>query len=263
DAPANPSEETNGVTLIYRVTRERRCWQPPPVAIPTTCWWRKDFPAASITEFPNGDWHVNMLPTMEGTAYRHADVAEAYQECVRRVWAHWRWTQQAWPDFANYGIAWLAPRLGVREGPRVVGDYVLIEDDLLAGISAQRHADIIAIADHAIDLHGSVQRTGCQEVSEPYGIPFRCLLPRGWQNLLVACRGASFSHIAAASCRLTRTMLQLGQAAGTAVALAKTHGVRPRALKPSELRASLLAQGVVLDYRQLPLDAQQEGSGVA
>jgi hypothetical protein len=51
-----------------------------------------------------------------------------------------------------------------------------------------------------------------------YGIPFRCLVPRGWENLLVAGRCAGFSHIAASSCRLSRTMMALGEAAGLAAA---------------------------------------------
>lgn len=58
------------------------------------------------------------------------------------------------------------------------------------------------------------------ELEEPYGIPFRCLIPKGFDNLLVAGRVAGFSSIAASSCRLSRTMIQLGEAAGAATALA-------------------------------------------
>ncbi len=225
DAPLLSTDDTNGVSLLYRITRDRSAWLPPAPA-PADCWWRADFPAASIVEFPNGDWQVNMLPTMAGRDFRGQPSADAYAECRRRAWAHWRWTQRAWPGFGDYGIGWIAPRLGVREGPRVRAEYQLTEHDLLAGLSGQAHADIIAIADHAIDLHGSVHRSGCQEVAEPYGIPFRCLVPRGWENLLVACRGAGFSHIAAASCRLTRTIMQLGAAAGAAAAHAVACGAR-------------------------------------
>lgn len=56
----------------------------------------------------------------------------------------------------------------------------------------------------------------CSELDVPYGVPFECLLPREFDNLLVACRGASFSHLTASSCRLSRTMMQLGHAAGLA-----------------------------------------------
>lgn len=120
---------------------------------------------------------------------------------------------------------------------------MLTEHDLRAGVSRQAHTDIIAIADHAIDMHGSENHTGCGELDEPYGIPFRCLQPLGWKNLLVASRGAGFSHIAAASCRLTRTLLQLGQAAGTAAALATQHGCLPGEVSPDAMRACLKDQG--------------------
>lgn len=81
--------------------------------------------------------------------------------------------------FDRWKRTWMSPALGVRETHRLVGRYVL----------------------------------------RPYGVPFRCLLPLEVDNLLVACRGASFSSIGASSCRLSRTMMILGQAAGTAAAL--------------------------------------------
>ena len=55
-------------------------------------------------------------------------------------------------------------------------------------------------------------------LDEPYGVPYECLLPRELDNLLAACRGAGLSHIAASSCRLSRTMMGFGHAAGLAVA---------------------------------------------
>ncbi|HDS74200.1 MAG TPA: FAD-dependent oxidoreductase, partial [Firmicutes bacterium] len=114
---------------------------------------------------------------------------------------------------------WTAPMLGVRESRRIVGEYVLTQNDIEAGLSQQQHADIVAIADHALDLHA--EHGGCRELSEPYGIPFRCLVPKGFHNLLIASRAASFSHIAASSCRLSRTIMQLGQAAGMSLRGAK------------------------------------------
>ncbi len=251
DAPLAASTETNGVTLIYRVSSDSSKWLTPPSDLPNDCWWNDKFPVANVVEYPNGDWNMNMLPTMEGETYYGMTAVEAYQECVRRVWAHWKWTQQAWPEFAGYGISWIAPKVGVREGPRVIGEYVLTEQDVLGGISQQMHKDIIAIADHAVDIHNTTESNRCSEPTEPYGIPFRCLIPKGWQNLLLACRGASFTHIAGASCRLTRTMMQIGQAAGTSVALAKEDGCVPREIASEVLRKALVNQGVVLDYREL------------
>jgi hypothetical protein len=200
-----------------------------------------------VNHYPGGDLNVNMLPTMEGSEFRRLPHAEALAECRRRVRAEWHHVQQVFPEFQGYRLSWVAPELGVREGPRVVGEYVLTEHDLRAGLSGQRHADIIAVADHALDTHDSGSG-GCGELQEPYGIPYRCLIPRGFGNLLVACRGASFSSLAASSCRLARTMMQLGQAAGSAAAIAKRRRVSVREAPPEALRECLREQHVQLEW---------------
>lgn len=246
DAPELPFEETNGVSLIFRVSKDTTSAIPPPALARKGFWWTDRPVSASIAQYPNGDWNVNMLPTMEGKHYRDMSPEEAYAECSNRVWAYWEYLQSVWPDFAQHNIIWIAPRIGVREGPRTVCQYVLTENDILAGLDNQPHADIIAIADHAVDIHNSSRPSPCSELSKPYGIPLRCLLPEGLDNVLVACRGAGFSHIAAASCRLTRTMIAIGQAAGTSVALAKDYKTIPQYLEPNLIQSALQKQNVTL-----------------
>ncbi len=162
--------------------------------------------------------------------------------------------QCAFPEFQSFQVTWVAPGLGVREGPRLVGRYVLTEHDLISGLSGQTHDDIITIADHARDTHGAdTGRAGTGEVKEPYGVPFRTLLPTEFHNLAVSCRGASFSSIAASSCRLSRTMMQLGQAAGTAAALAVKQGISTLdAVSRPALRNNLAAQHVELSWPRPP-----------
>ena len=100
---------------------------------------------------------------------------------------------------------------GVREGCRLVGKYVLTENDILKGVKNQKYdVDIATIADHMLDKHG--EGGGGRELEAPYLIPVSCLEAKEYENLFVACRGASFSNIAASSARLTRTMLGLGEA---------------------------------------------------
>ena len=77
----------------------------------------------------------------------------------------------------------------------------------------------------SLDVHGAGHGRIRGRQSAPYGIPYRCLIPKGRTNLLVACRGASFSQIAASSCRLSRTMIALGHAAGLAAAMAAQNHV--------------------------------------
>jgi glycine/D-amino acid oxidase-like deaminating enzyme len=255
DAPEHSSDRLNGATLIYHVARTQvACVEPPRADVPRECWWRPDFPVASVVHLPTGRIHVNMLPTMAGEEAQALPPERAYLECRRRVQAHWRHMQTVYPEFQRYALAWIAPTLGVRESWRIIGETVLTEHDLLAGLSGQKQQDIIALADHAMDTHGtSTGRAGCREMREPYGIPYRCMIPKNFTNLLVACRGAGFSSLAASSCRLSRTMMQLGQAAGTAAAIASDKRLSLPEVPIGELRARLRAQWVQLEL-PMPTD---------
>lgn len=249
DAPDQASSKVNAVTLIYRITpREHAAVDPLPPDVPSECWWQARFPASLNSGYANGDLNINMLPTMQGEEFLRLGYPAAYAECRRRVLAHWHnlQTHPDFPEFQRYTISWIAPALGVRETMRVVGEYILTEHDILKGISRQTDPDIITLADHAMDRHG--EGGGCVELREPYGVPYRSLLPKGVDNLLVACRGASFSSIAASSCRLSRTMMALGHAAGVAAALAKENGVTLRAVPAGVLRQTLRSQHAELDW---------------
>jgi hypothetical protein len=245
-APDAGSDALNAVTLVYRVTpTDRAAIEPLPPDVPDACWWAARFPAMSCVADPAGGRTCNMLPTMEGREWaRLGDAAMA--ECRRRVRAHWHFVQTHWPEFRRFELASIAPRLGVRESGRVLCEKMLTERDILLGVSGQSDPDLVTVVDHALDRHG--ERGGIREVDEPYGVPYRCLVPRGRRNLLVAGRAAGLSSIAASSCRLTRTMMQLGQAAGTAAALARAASRELPDVNAAELRAELRAQHVQLDW---------------
>lgn len=111
-----------------------------------------------------------------------------------------------------------------------------------AGLLRQtRQEEIIALADHPLDTHGerNVRGVKLKELEQPYGIPYSCLLPAEYDNLIAASRDASFSHIAASSCRLSRTMMALGEAAGVASALALRAGAAYADVDVDEIRGSL------------------------
>ena len=178
---------------------------------------------AFVTGWKDGLRAVNTLPLLPGRAL----IDLGYDECLRRseqmARAHWHWLQQM-PEFRDFELVEIAPMLGIRESHRVVTRYVLNQNDLIAGLPNQKHDDLIAVADHPCDVHGAGGHLG--KLKTGYGIPYRCLLPAGkWENLMVACRGAGFSKIAASSCRLQRTMIQLGHAAGAAAAMASSNDV--------------------------------------
>ncbi len=245
DAPEQANLHINGVSLIYRVTpAQRPAVEPAPEGVPEVCWWGRQ-PAAVFNAYPSGgDLNIYMLPTMQGAEFLQLGYPLAYAECRRRVWRH---LQRRFEEFRGYRLLWIAPSLGVRETRRVLCQAMLTQHDLLAGMSGQTHSDIIAISDHTMDTHGSHRATH-GELSQPYGVPLRCLIPRGWGNLFIACRAAGFSSIAASSCRLTRTMMQLGQAAGTAAAAAKQQGVEIARASPAQVRQMLRDQGAQVDW---------------
>ncbi len=247
-APTTATNKINGVTLLYRTTRvDASAVEPLPDDVPEKCWWAGSFPAAAINHYPNGDLNINMLPTMDGAEFLRLGYARSNTECQRRMRAHWHHLQTHYAEFREFRIRWVAPALGIRESRRIVGEYVLTQFDLTAGLSRQQHDDIVCLADHSLDTHGSHTHGG-GELSEPYGVPYRCLIPAGKRNLLIACRAASFSSLAASSCRLSRTMMQLGEAAGTATALAKKLDVELPDVPSKQLRAQLRKQHVQLDH---------------
>ncbi len=248
-APEQNNFFLNGVTLIYRVTPVAfGKVEPLSPTVPSGCWWSENFPGSVHWPYPNGDLNINMLPTMSGADYRRMPRAAAYEECRKRVLAHWHHLQTFadFPEFKNYRLRWIAPAMGVREGHRLISKTMLTSHDIRLGMNRQSHPDVIALCDHPMDFHGG-KSTG-QELTAPYGVPYRALLPRDCNNLLVACRGAGFSAQAASSCRLSRTMMAMGHAAGVAAALARDDNCALEQVEPAELRAALTHQHADLEW---------------
>lgn len=251
-APPQPLRKVNSATLVFRAAKAPApAVEPLPDGVPQGMWWRSMPAPVCVNRYPNGDINVNMLPTMEGEELLAMGRREAYEECRRRACCHWHFLQSNFPEFRMYRMKAVFPMLGVRESWRTVCEKMLTEADILLTLRRQRDEDIVAISDHALDRHG--QGGGCAEVEHPYAIPYRCLIPKGRSNLLIACRGAGFSSIAASSARLSRTMLQLGQAAGNAVALARERGCALPDVPPDALRQRLREEHVQLDW---PMDEE-------
>ncbi|MFC1527066.1 FAD-dependent oxidoreductase, partial [Candidatus Latescibacterota bacterium] len=251
-APETPTGKVNGITQVFRVScKDVAGIDPLPDGIPEKCWWRDQFGVASVDEYPNGDLNINMLPTMEGAEFLAIGSDAARLECRRRILAFWRHWQTQFPEWQHFAITWIAPALGVRESRRTVCEAMLRQQDLVAGLAEQDHPDIVAINDHPMDTHGA-HGSGLGHNAGAYGVPYRSLIPKGMRNLLVACRAAGFSSLAASSCRLSRTMMQLGQAAGTAIGLAAGRHLDLVGVPAQELRASLRGAGVALTHPMPP-----------
>ncbi|MDE2570995.1 MAG: FAD-dependent oxidoreductase [bacterium] len=174
------------------------------------------------------------------------DLTRAEMEGRRQVMELTEFFRRRVPGFAQARLAATAVQLGVRETRRIVGEYVLTAEDLL---TARRFPDAVARSGYPIDIHsptGAGTETRRLPPGETYEIPYRCLVPRGVDGLLVAGRCISTTHDALASTRLTPTVMTLGQAAGTAAALCAREGIQPRAVEGQRLRALLREDGVDL-----------------
>ena len=149
------------------------------------------------------------------------------------------------PGFAEAFISDTAPRLGVRETRRIRGRYALTEEDVLGG---RKFEDGICRSAWPVELHVADGRTDWRFLEDGlwYTVPYRCLLPEGIENLLVAGRCVSATREAFASVRVLGPCMSEGQAAATAVALARPRGTPLPTVDAGELRANLTALGVPL-----------------
>jgi hypothetical protein len=116
-------------------------------------------------------------------------------------------------------------------------------------LAAARFDDEIALCGAPIEDHHAGGDTDWQYVGESgvYGIPYRSLLPAGLEGMLVAGRCFSATHDAHASARSMATCMAMGQAAGTAAALAARGNVSPRSVPGNEVRRMLLEGGALLE----------------
>ena len=133
-----------------------------------------------------------------------------------------------------------AEQIGIREGRRIKGRYMLSRDDVLSGA---RFEDAIARCRFNIDIHSTNKERGTGIEShpaiQPYDIPLRCLLPEALDGMLLAGRCISGDFYAHGSYRVTGTASRLGQVAGCCAALAVQQGVRPHEVSFSSLQREL------------------------
>lgn len=167
------------------------------------------------------------------------------------------------PAFAAAEVEFIAPKLGVREGRRVVGDYVLTADDCLAG---RKFDDMVAACAYSIDIHdplGGAAKLIKIGGDGYYHIPYRSLVAKGWNNLLLSSRCISGTHEAHSSYRVMSGVSAIGEAAGTAAALAVwANAADVRDVPAARIRYALQAGGQFVegDVEKVTLAVSREPS---
>lgn len=164
-----------------------------------------------------------------------------------QMFALMQFLQNTAPGFGKAHILASGARVGIRESRRIMGEYVLTGEDVTGG---KHFADAILRNSYPIDVHAPTpedpQFDGFLKPGEYYEIPYRCLVPKKVEQLLVAGRCISATHEAQGSLRTSPACMALGQAAGTAAALSIQEETNPRLLNPSLLRQTLISQGAFL-----------------
>ena len=183
---------------------------------------------------------VTQLDGTNGEQYSQAEL-----EGRRQVYALANWLRENVRGFERSFISCVPTQIGVRETRRIVGDFVLGQDDVVQG---SKFEDAIARSAYPVDIHAP-SGDGLVTSEAPddfYEIPFRCLLPQNLDNLVVAGRCISATHEGHASTRLTPTCFAMGQAAGAAAAMAARQKKPLRELSFSKLRDELRANGAIV-----------------
>jgi hypothetical protein len=174
------------------------------------------------------------------------EVTRAEIDGRRQAHEYARFLRELVPGYENSWLLATSHHIGVRESRRLLGEYVLTEDDVLAG---RTFPDQIGLCAAPVEDHGPGRDTRWAHVGGDgfYGIPFRTLLPKRVQWLLVAGRCFSASHGAQASARNSGQAMLTGEACGVAMAMALATGHPPRDLDVAQLRTRLAAGGAMVD----------------
>ncbi len=211
-------------------------------------WWTPTRP----------DWvNCNFTHVVGVDATSAGDLTRATIEGRRQAWQSIDVYRKYVPGMEDCYMVMTPNTVGVRESRRIVGEYVLTADELKA---QKQFEDNICYGSFFIDVH-NIDGPGMDStVWRPpegfrYHIPYRCLLPLEVENLLVAGRCISVTHLALGSTRVMVQCIGTGEAAGTAAAMSLQEGLPPRELDVEELQDSLRAGGAILtdaDIRPAP-----------
>jgi hypothetical protein len=190
--------------------------------------------------------HFNTTRVVGRDATNTLGLSQAETEGRRQVMQYLDFLRRDVPGFGNARLHALACTIGVRESRRVRGRAYLTRPDF---DSASKFPDGICRVNYQIDIHNPVG-TGTElrrlPAGEWYEIPYGCLVPLGCDNLLVGGRPISVDHAVHSSMRVMPPACTVGQAAGTAAAMAVSASVTPAEVDGREVRRSLIEQGVWL-----------------
>lgn len=168
----------------------------------------------------NGVLHFNSTRIINKSAVNSVDLTQAEIEGREQMYELYCFMKGNIPGFENSQILMSGAQIGIRESRRIVGEYTITEEDLL---SVTKFEDSIARGTYPVDIHNP-SGTGTILKNIPYGeyytIPYRALLPKGVDNLIVTGRPISSTHEAHSAYRIMPICTSIGEGAGAAAAIA-------------------------------------------
>ncbi|WP_197276421.1 FAD-dependent oxidoreductase [Bacillus sp. JCM 19034] len=205
-----------------------------------------------LFELPTeGEVSVNMTRVIRYDATDGQALSKAEVIARKQVMEVVEFLQNDVPGFEEAILINCGTQIGVRESRRIIGEYVLTGEDVVSGAKFE---DVIALGSYPIDIHapdGNEINVIKMKPGTIYDIPYRSILNKKVPNLLVAGRCLSATHEALASARVTPTAMLIGQAAGTAAAIAAKEETLPRNISINHLQHNLRNQGCYLSENEI------------
>ncbi|MFP4057426.1 MAG: FAD-dependent oxidoreductase [Candidatus Brocadiia bacterium] len=244
----------NSIKYVSKPTAKPQPFEAPP--------WAMTFPHCSDftpRRHPRlgGDIGWQWMLELGGNRDTYADAEAIRDDLLRLVFGIWDHVKNRCPKLkekaADHQLVWVGHVAGKRESRRLLGDYVLTEHDIA---DQALQPDRVAYGGWSLDDHhpdGFFHRGrpvripgGGQYHGQTFSIPYRCLYSRNIENLLMAGRDISASHVALSDTRVMLTCAVMGQAAGTAAGLCVQRGTTPRGVYQrylTDLQQQLLKDG--------------------
>ena len=231
-APDKPDKHTMGSSLQFHVAdRGRICKFTPPE-------WAYDFPAEQdMWDHSYGWGHPGPYVWIEtggdkkDIIFDNEKIMDELRKILYGVWDHIK--NHGHHHAENRELDWIGSMPGKRESRRIIGDHILTESDIL---EKKLFDDRVAFSGWPLDVHNVggfwAPRTGGHATipltSGIFSIPFRCYYSKNVDNLMMAGRNISVSHIALGGVRVIATCAVGGQAVGTAASLCIKNNCLPR-----------------------------------
>ncbi|MBN1509715.1 MAG: FAD-dependent oxidoreductase [Sedimentisphaerales bacterium] len=207
------------------------------------CPWALPFTEQSCEQATRGDWNWEAGLNND----QIGEIERIRDHSLRAIYGNWAFLKnqsKSKAKYANRKLSWVAYVAGKRESRRLLGDVILCQQDVQ---EQRRFPDAFVTTTWSIDLHypdpqnskhfpGQEFKTICtQPAIQPYPIPYRCFYSRNIENLFMAGRDISVTHVALGTVRVMRTCGMMGELVGMAASLCRRHDTTPRGVYESHL----------------------------